>query len=172
MRGISRSAVAYDTVVSIVRAASQKAQLVHNQRVESVKTGAVIADEFWSFIYKKQKRCLPEELTLGDCWMGLSLAEQSGLILSGRVGKHTDRFLDELVVSTEGKTDCKDWYTDDWGGYERVLPGEIVHTIGKQHTQRLERTNGIVRQQTGRWHRRQNKFGKSGSKLRSHYGWW
>ncbi len=24
----------------------------------------------------------------------------------------------------------------------------------------LERTNGIVRQQTGRWHRRQNKFGK------------
>ena len=23
-----------------------------------------------------------------------------------------------------------------------------------------ERTNGIVQQQTGRWHRRQNKFGK------------
>jgi len=27
-------------------------------------------------------------------------------------------------------------------------------------TQRVERTNGILRQQTGRWHRRQNKFGK------------
>ncbi|MFM1843810.1 MAG: hypothetical protein RLZZ490_2553 [Cyanobacteriota bacterium] len=26
--------------------------------------------------------------------------------------------------------------------------------------QHLERTNGIIRQQTGRWHRRQNKFGK------------
>lgn len=26
--------------------------------------------------------------------------------------------------------------------------------------QRLERTNGIIRQKTGRWHRRQNKFGK------------
>ena len=27
-------------------------------------------------------------------------------------------------------------------------------------TQQLERTNGTVRQQTGRWHRRQNKFSK------------
>ncbi|NJM64445.1 MAG: hypothetical protein HC851_01615 [Acaryochloris sp. RU_4_1] len=64
------------------------------------------------------------------------------------------------VVSSEGKTDCKQWNSDDWGGYERVLPPEILHYIGKDKTQRLERTNGIVRQQTGRWHRRQNKFGK------------
>lgn len=32
--------------------------------------------------------------------------------------------------------------------------------IGKDKTQQLERTNGIIRQQTRRWHRRQNKFGK------------
>jgi len=32
--------------------------------------------------------------------------------------------------------------------------------IGKDKTQRLERANGIIRQQTARWHRRQNKFGK------------
>jgi hypothetical protein len=49
---------------------------------------------------------------------------------------------------------------DDWGGYERVLPLEVQHYIGKDKTQRLERTNGIVRQQTGRWHRLQNKFSK------------
>ena len=82
------------------------------------------------------------------------------MILSLRVGKHTDEFLAELTANTEGKTDCKYWYTDDWGGYERVLPPEITHVTGKENTQRLERTNGIVRQQTGRWHRRQNKFGK------------
>lgn len=39
---------------------------------------------------KKQKHCLPEELEAGDCWVGLSLAQLSGLILTGRVGKHTD----------------------------------------------------------------------------------
>lgn len=66
----------------------------------------------------------------------------------------------ELIVTTEAKTDCKWWNSDDWGGYERVLPPDVIHHIGKDRTQRLERTNGIVRQQTGRWHRRQNKFGK------------
>ena len=109
---------------------------------------------------KKQKHCIPGELTQGDCWIGLSLAQESGLIMSMRVGKHTDDFLSELVSNTEGKTGCKVWYTDGWGGYERVLSTEVEHIVGKQNTQRLERTNGIVRQQTGRWHRRQNKFGK------------
>lgn len=35
-----------------------------------------------------------------------------------------------------------------------------ISNIGKDKTQRLERTNDIVRQQTGWGHRRQNKFGK------------
>lgn len=97
---------------------------------------------------------------VGDCWIAITLADSSGLILTARVGKHTDALIEELVVSTEGKTNCKRWHSDDWGGYERVLSPEIVHYIGKDETQRLERTNGISRQQTGRWHRRQNKFGK------------
>jgi insertion element IS1 protein InsB len=92
--------------------------------------------------------------------MAISLANSSGLILAARVGKHTDELLVELLVSTEGKTACCRWSSDDWGGYERILPPEVEHYIGKDKTQRLERTNGIVRQQTGRWHRRQNKFGK------------
>ena len=109
---------------------------------------------------KKQKRCLPEELVAGDCSIALSLAQLSGLILTGRVGKHSDSLAQELVTSTEGKTDCKEWDTDGWEGYGRVLPSEVDHYISKALTQRLERTNGIVRQQTGRWHRRQNKFSK------------
>lgn len=62
--------------------------------------------------------------------------------------------------NTEGKTECKKWHTDGWSGYARVLSGEAEHYISKLLTQRLERTNGILRQQTGRWHRRQNKFSK------------
>ncbi len=112
------------------------------------------------FCAKKQKQCLPHELAVGDCWIGLSLADSSGLILATRIGKHTDELTEELVISTEGKTDCQQWNSDDWGGYERILPPEILHYIGKDKTQRLEHTNGIVRQQIGRWYRRQNKFGK------------
>ena len=86
--------------------------------------------------------------------MGVTQAQESGLILATRVGKHTDEFICELVVNKEGKTDCRQWNTDGGGGYERVLGSEVSQNIGKEQTQQLERTNGIVRQQTGRWHRR------------------
>ena len=66
----------------------------------------------------------------------------------------------ELIVSTAGKTACREWDTDGWGGDERVFTSEVEHYISKALRQLNERTNGIVRQQTGRWHRRQNKFGK------------
>ena len=80
------------------------------------------------FALKKQKRCLPQELEVGDCWIALSLAQLSRLILCGRVGKHTDNLAIELVVSTEGKTSCKEWGTDGWSGYERALcSNEIEH---------------------------------------------
>lgn len=55
LRGISRtSGLAYNTVVSIVRAASQKAQLVHNAEVQSVQTEEVSGDELWSFVSKNK----------------------------------------------------------------------------------------------------------------------
>ena len=53
---------------------------------------------------KKQKQCLADELTVGDCWIAITLADSSGLILTARVGKHTDALIEALVVSTEGKT--------------------------------------------------------------------
>lgn len=91
LRGISRiTKLAYNTVVSIVRAASAKSELVHNNQVEQVATEEVSADQMWSFV-QKQKQCLPGELEAGDCWIGMSLADSSGLILAARVGKHTDK---------------------------------------------------------------------------------
>lgn len=73
------------------------------------------------------------------------------MILAAYVGKHTDAFIEQWVINTKGKTHCKQFNTDDWGGYERVLLPEVEHYIGKDKTQRLERTNGIVRQQTGKY---------------------
>lgn len=55
LRGISRiSGLAYNTVVSIVRSSSVKAQLVHNAQVEQVMTEEVSADEMWSFVQKNR----------------------------------------------------------------------------------------------------------------------
>lgn len=109
---------------------------------------------------KKQNNCTIDERTKGDCWIAISIAHDSGLILSTRVGKNTDQLLEELWNSTEGKTACRFWNTDGNRGYERIFSEDIEHRVDKRYTQKIERTNGIVRQQTGRWHRRQNKFGK------------
>jgi transposase-like protein len=60
LRGISRiSGLAYDTVVSIVHAASEKAQMVHNAQVQSVDTDAIAADELWSFVEKNKNTACP-----------------------------------------------------------------------------------------------------------------
>lgn len=41
--------------MSIVRAASQQAQLVHNAQVQAVQTEEVSADELWSFVVKNSR---------------------------------------------------------------------------------------------------------------------
>ena len=61
LRGISRTTgLAYNTVVSIVQVASQKAQLVHNAEVKVVQTEAVSADELWSFVAKNRSNAQPK----------------------------------------------------------------------------------------------------------------
>jgi hypothetical protein len=47
------------------------------------------------------------------------------------------------------------------GETNRCFPGGVdSYNRGKDRHEELERTNGILRQQTGRWHRQQNKFAK------------
>jgi hypothetical protein len=47
-------------VVSIVQAASEKAQMVHNASVQAVETDAISADEMWSFVEKNRSAaCRP-----------------------------------------------------------------------------------------------------------------
>ena len=64
---VAKRGLAYDTVVSIVEVASQKAQMVHNAEVQAVETDAI--SEAWNVVirWKKQKRCLRSELEMGDC---------------------------------------------------------------------------------------------------------
>ena len=56
LRGVSRiSGRAYGTVVSLIRSASHKALMIHNQEVKQIETEEVIADEMWSFVEKNRK---------------------------------------------------------------------------------------------------------------------
>ena len=56
LRGVSRTTnLAYNTVVSLVRGASVKGQIVHNDRVKQVTTEKIMGDEFWSFVEKNKR---------------------------------------------------------------------------------------------------------------------
>lgn len=55
LRGVSRTTnLADNTVVSLVRGASSKGQMLHNGRIEQLKTEKIIGDEFWSVVQKNQ----------------------------------------------------------------------------------------------------------------------
>jgi len=55
LRGVSRIAnLAYNTVVTIVRAASVKGQMIHNAHVQHIETTQITGDEFWSFVQKNK----------------------------------------------------------------------------------------------------------------------
>jgi hypothetical protein len=50
---------AYGTIVSLLRATSEKSQMVHNQAVQSVDTDEIVADEMWSFVQKNKNTAAP-----------------------------------------------------------------------------------------------------------------
>ncbi len=61
LRGIAQlTKHAYNTVVAVVRASSQKAQLIHNEEIKDVETAQVVADEMWSFV-KKSRSDVPRK---------------------------------------------------------------------------------------------------------------
>ena len=60
LRRLSRIAgVAYNTCVSVIRAASQKGQLIHNGEVQAVDIEVINADELWSFVKKSRSTVNP-----------------------------------------------------------------------------------------------------------------
>ena len=56
LRGVSRTTkLAYNTVVSLVRKASEKGQMIHNWEVQKIETEQIAGDEFWSFVQKAHR---------------------------------------------------------------------------------------------------------------------
>ncbi|NEQ76422.1 MAG: hypothetical protein F6K23_27315 [Okeania sp. SIO2C9] len=53
---VPQSISAYNTIVSLVTAASQKGQMIDNAHVQNIETSQISSDEFWSFVQKKRVR--------------------------------------------------------------------------------------------------------------------
>jgi insertion element IS1 protein InsB len=86
-------------------------------------------DEMWSFVGSKAQQR----------WLWYAIDRASGKILAYVCGDRKD----EAFVRLKGFLQpfgITRFYTDDWGAYERHLEPE-QHTIGKEHTQKIERKN-------------------------------
>jgi len=65
---------------------------------------------------------------VGDCWIGLSLANTNWIDFGSTGGKHTDKLIG-LSVTTRGKKPIGAGKRDDWGGYGGAT-GNIAPSVG------------------------------------------
>src|SRR2546421_10917557 len=106
-------------------------------------------DEMWSFVGSKSQQR----------WLWHALDHHTGQILAYVFGTRKDETFLQLqeLLTPFGITH---FYTDGWGAYRRHIDPD-KHTVGKQHTQKIERKHTTLRARIKRLVRKTICFSKS-----------
>jgi insertion element IS1 protein InsB len=107
------------------------------------------ADEMRSFVTSKQQHR----------WLWHAIDHSTGEVLAYLFSHHQDSAFLELQKLLE-PFGIMQFYTDNWGAYKRHLNPEF-HTVGKHHTQTIERKHLTLRTRIKRLARRTICFSKS-----------
>ncbi len=107
------------------------------------------ADEFWSYIGKKQNQR----------WTWYAIERDSGAVLAWHNGKRTDESC-ALLIKKLSCFPVRYYHTDNWRSYSKYIPAE-KHIIGKDNTWRIERRNLNFRTHIKRLHRKTICFSKN-----------
>jgi insertion element IS1 protein InsB len=110
---------------------------------------AAEVDEMWSFVgSKRQQR-----------WLWHAIDHHTGQVLAYVFGTREDETFLRLkeLLAPFGITH---FYTDGWGAYRRHIDPD-KHTVGKQHTQKIERKHTTLRARIKRLVRKTICFSKS-----------
>src|SRR5215510_7216233 len=113
------------------------------------KVEAAEVDEMWSFVgSKRQQR-----------WLWHAIDRHTGQVLAYVFGAREDETFLQLqeLLAPFGITH---FYTDGWGAYRRHIDPD-KHTVGKQHTQKIERKHTTLRARIKRLVRKTIRFSKS-----------
>lgn len=105
-------------------------------------------DEFWSYVHDK----------FHQRWTWYVIERTSGTILAHHNERRTDAACQALLKKLE-IFPIKTYYTDNWQSYSKFIDTEH-HIIGKQHTQKIERTNLNFRTHIKRLQRKTICFSK------------
>ena len=117
--------------------------IVDIQRVDDVEL-----DEMWSYVGNKDHQR----------WLWHALDHDSGEILAYVFGERKDAVFIELKALLE-PFGIVQFYTDDWGAYERHLSPE-QRIVGKENTQKIERKHLTLRTRIKRLARKTICFSK------------
>src|SRR5437870_5297323 len=106
-------------------------------------------DEMWSFVGSKSQQR----------WLWHAIDHDTGQILAYVFGTREDETFLQLkeLLAPFGITH---FYTDGWGAYRRHIDPD-KHTVGKQHTQKIERKHTTLRARIKRLVRKTICFSKS-----------
>jgi insertion element IS1 protein InsB len=118
-------------------------------RVEVRRVEAAEVDEMWRFVQRKAHQR----------WWWQAIDHLSGVVLAYASGSRADRVFVELkqLLKPFG---LAPFYTDGAGVYDRHLPPS-AHTVGKIHTQQIERKHLTLRTRSKRLARKTLCFSKS-----------
>jgi insertion element IS1 protein InsB len=105
-------------------------------------------DEMWSYVGKKTE----------PRWLWHAINHHSGHVLAYVFGRRQDAVFLQLQTLLE-PFEITRFYTDGWGAYERHIAPE-QHTVGKQHTQKIESKHINLRTRIKRLVRRTICFSK------------
>ena len=106
-------------------------------------------DEMWSFVQSKRQQR----------WLWHAIDHHNGEVLADVLAPHEDTALSRLLELLE-PFGIQKFYTDNWGAYSRQLDSQ-QHTIGKPHTQKIERKHLTLRTRIKRLTRKTICFSKS-----------
>lgn len=117
--------------------------------VEIRRVEATEVDEMWSFVQNKGHQR----------WLWHAIDHLTGVVLAYTFGSRADEVFIELhkLLKPFG---LEHFYTDAAGVYDRHLPA-AAHTVGKIHTQQIERKHLTLRTRIKRLARKTICFSKS-----------
>jgi insertion element IS1 protein InsB len=117
--------------------------------VEIHQVAEAEVDEMWSFVGKKTQQR----------WLWHAIDYQAGVVLAYVLGTHQDEVFRPLKVLL-APCGIRHFYTDGADVYERHLDSQ-QHTVGKTHTQKIERKHLTLRTRLKRLVRKTICFSKS-----------
>ena len=117
--------------------------------VEIDKVEEAEVDEMWSFVGKKAQQR----------WLWHAIDHRTGVVLAYVLGTHQDEVFLQLKVLL-APFGIHHFYTDGADVYDRHLDAQ-QHTVGKTHTQKIERKHLTLRTRLKRLARKTICFSKS-----------